>query len=77
MSESHTEPAGVQLLISIEDNGNGDYPTLVRNEGNVVDAVNLGHSGPNLVINGTAFVLPRRSISPATGSRRAIFVLLR
>ena len=42
--------------LTVQDNANGDYPTLVRNDGTLLDAINFGHSGANVVINGIAFV---------------------
>lgn len=41
--------------ITIEDNSAGDYPTLVRDYGILLDAINLGHPGPGVQINGIDF----------------------
>jgi hypothetical protein len=42
-------------LISVQDNTAGDYPTLVRDYGVLLEAVNLGHTGPRVFLNGIAF----------------------
>ena len=42
--------------VTVDDNSAGDYPTLIRDYGILIEAVNLGHSGPKVIINGIDFV---------------------
>lgn len=42
--------------VTISDNANGDYPTLLRQHGTLLDAVNFGHEGENILLNGIPFL---------------------
>lgn len=50
--------------VTIDDNGGGDYPTLLRQHGTLLDAVNLGHAGENILLNGIPF-LSAPGLSPS------------
>ncbi len=48
-------PATGAITISDNSGGGTSYHNAVRNDGTLLDAVNLGHSGPDVAINGVTF----------------------